>query len=99
MPGSRRDPRGSIGKRKPRKYNDFIARLLYNRFMVKDALIKTNPYLKNAVQREADLFTTVWSSTAIEGVRLSGLGMRKPSKKRVRPTAVDESAESYGSRR
>ena len=68
--------------------------------MVKDALIKTNPYLKNADLREAALSITVESSTAIEGVRIAGLNMRKPSKKRDRPaTTVHESATSYGSRR
>jgi len=67
--------------------------------MIKDALIKTNPYLKNADQREAALSITVESSTAIEGVRISGLGMRKPSKKRARHATVHESAASYGSRR
>ncbi len=67
--------------------------------MVKDALIKTNPYLKNADQREAALSITVESSTAIEGVRIAGLNMRKPSKKRARPATVHESGASYGSRR
>jgi hypothetical protein len=67
--------------------------------MVKDALIKTNPYLKNADQREAALSITVESSTAIEGVRISGLNLHKPSKKRAKPTTVHESAASYGSRR
>jgi len=67
--------------------------------MVKDALIKTNPYLKNNDQREAALFITVESSTAIEGVRITGLNTRKPSKKQARPATVHESAASYGSRR
>jgi hypothetical protein len=66
--------------------------------MVKDALIKTNPYLKDAAKRDAAFFITVSSSTAIEGVRISELRARKPSK-RARPTAVHESAASYGSRR
>lgn len=67
--------------------------------MVKDALINTNPYLKNPKTLEAALHTTVMSSTAIEGVRISGLGTHKPSKKRTRPTSVHESPASYGSRR
>lgn len=74
---------------------DLTVRLLYNYSMLKDALIKTNPYLKNADQLEAALHTTVASSTAIEGVRISGLSMRKPAKKRARPTAVHESKASY----
>jgi len=53
--------------------------------MLKDALIKTNPYLKNAGQREAALSITVESSTAIEGVRIAGLNMRKPPKKPPSP--------------
>ena len=91
--------RAALKTDRPLKFNDFAARLLYNCSMVKDALIKTNPYLKNAVQREAALYTTVSSSTAIEGVRISGFGTRKPSKKREKSTAVHESAASYGSRR
>ena len=67
--------------------------------MVKDALIKTNPYLKNAGQLEAALSLTVASSTAIEGVRIAGLNMRKPSKKQARPATIHESAASYGSHR
>lgn len=67
--------------------------------MLKDALIKTNPYLKNADQREVALSITVESSTAIEGVRIAGLNIRKPSKMRARPATVHESAASYGSRR
>lgn len=67
--------------------------------MQKDALIKTNPYLKNANQREEALSITVESSTAIEGVRIAGLNMRKPSKKQASPATVHESAASYRSRR
>lgn len=67
--------------------------------MLKDALIKTNPYLKNSIKRETALSITVESSTAIEGVRIAGLSTRKPSKKQARPVTVHESAASYGSRR
>jgi hypothetical protein len=67
--------------------------------MVKDALIKTNPYLKNTDKREAALSITVESSTAIEGVRIGGLDMRKPSKNLARPATVHESAASYKPRR
>jgi hypothetical protein len=49
--------------------------------MVKDALIKTNPSLKIPDQLETALAITVASSTAIEGVRISVLSMRKPSNK------------------
>ena len=67
--------------------------------MLKDALIKTNPYLKNSNKREAALSITVESSTVIEGVRIASLSTHKPAKKRARPATVHESAESYGSRR
>ena len=67
--------------------------------MLKDALIKTNPYLKNSSKREAALSITVESSTAIEGVRIAGLSARKPAKKRAKPVTVHEPAASYGSRR
>ena len=36
--------------------------------MVKKSLIKTNPYLKDPEKRKAMFYTTVSSSTAIEGV-------------------------------
>lgn len=67
--------------------------------MPKDALIRTNPYLKNSGQRDAALSITVESSTAIEGVRIASLNIRKPSKKRMRPATVHESGASYGKRR
>ena len=38
--------------------------------MVKDALIKTNVYLKDSKQRKTLLVRTVVSSTAVEGVHL-----------------------------
>ena len=38
--------------------------------MVKDALIKTNSYLRDSKKRKALLVRTVVSSTAIEGVHL-----------------------------
>ena len=38
--------------------------------MAKDALIKTNAYLKDLKQRKALLLRTVISSTAVEGVHL-----------------------------
>jgi hypothetical protein len=39
-------------------------------FMVKDALIKTNSYLRDSKKRKALLVKTVVSSTAVEGVHL-----------------------------
>jgi len=38
--------------------------------MLKDALIKTNPYLRDSKKRKELLVRTVVSSTAIEGVHL-----------------------------
>ena len=37
--------------------------------MVKDALVKTNPYLKKASMRQKLLLVAANSSTAVEGVR------------------------------
>jgi hypothetical protein len=54
----------------------------YNGLMQKKSLIKTNPYLKNAAQRKAMLYTSVATSSAIEGVRLPDLKAIKPSKRR-----------------
>lgn len=38
--------------------------------MVKDALIKTNPYIRKASLRDRSLLSSANSSTAIEGVRV-----------------------------
>ena len=67
--------------------------------MQKNPLIKTNPYLRDAAQREALLTASVISSTAIEGVHLSGIEQCKPAKKSKKITQVHESRASYGSRR
>jgi hypothetical protein len=45
--------------------------------MPKNALIKTNPYLKNAAERDASITASVVTSSAIEGVHL------KPKKTRI----------------
>ncbi len=50
--------------------------------MQKKSLSKTNPYLKNPAQRKAMLYTSVVTSSAIEGVKLPGIKARKPSKRR-----------------
>ncbi len=50
--------------------------------MQKNSLIKTNPYLKNAAERNASLSASVVTSSAIEGVKLPGMKARKPSKRR-----------------
>jgi hypothetical protein len=67
--------------------------------MQKNPLIKTNPYLKDALRREALLTTSVISSTAIEGVRLADINQRTSAKKPKKITQVHESRASYGSRR
>lgn len=67
--------------------------------MQKKPLIKTNPYLKDAVRREALLAASVISSTAIEGVHLAGINRRKSAKKTKKITQVHEARASYGSRR
>jgi len=54
----------------------------YNGLMQKKSLIKTNPYLKNAAQRKAMLYTSVATSSAIEGVKLTDKKAMKPSKRR-----------------
>jgi hypothetical protein len=67
--------------------------------MRKDALINTNPYLRDSRQREILLARTIVSSTAIEGVNIDFAEMEKSlliSNKHVRPYA---SARSLRSRR
>jgi len=50
--------------------------------MKKDSLIKTNPYLKNPAERRAMLYASVMTSSAIEGVKLPGMKISKPSQRR-----------------
>lgn len=50
--------------------------------MSKKSLIKTNPYLKNPQQREELLYTSVSSSTAIEGVLTTDAYDKKTLKKK-----------------
>jgi len=49
--------------------------------MKKDSLIKTNPYLKNPTRRKSMLYTSVVTSSAIEGVIMAEAKPGKPSKK------------------
>ena len=80
--------------------------------MPKNALIKTNPYLKNAAERDASITASVVTSSAIEGVHLrvddlnagrtGAVGPAKPhSKRKTDQSAVTcrESSKSYRSRR
>jgi hypothetical protein len=50
--------------------------------MLKKSLSKTNPYLKNPAQRKVMLYTSVVTSSAIEGIKLPGLKNRKPPHRR-----------------
>ena len=66
--------------------------------MVKKPLVETNPYLANPSQRQELFYTSVTSSTAIEGVHVTASELvNAPSK--LRETNVREREESYGSRR
>ena len=81
--------------------------------MPKNSLIKTNPYLRNAAEREASLTASVVTSSAIEGVHLHISGDQKdtwaiaaipdksPKKPKKERSAVTchESSGSYRSRR
>jgi hypothetical protein len=49
--------------------------------MQKKSLSKTNPYLKNPAERRAMLYTSVATSSAIEGVIMAEAKPGKPSKK------------------
>ena len=54
----------------------------YNSLMQKKSLIKTNPYLKNPTERESMLYTSVITSSAIEGIKLPGVKTKKPAQRR-----------------
>ena len=49
--------------------NDFLYTLVYNYYMKKAPLIKTNPYLRDPVKRGKDIISSVASSSAIEGIK------------------------------
>lgn len=66
--------------------------------MAKKPLIETNPYLTNPSQRQDLFFTSVTSSTAIEGVHVTASDLVNPPSK-SRETSVHEREESYRSRR
>ncbi len=66
--------------------------------MAKKPLIETNPYLTDFTQRQDLFYTSVTSSTAIEGVHVTASDLvNLPSK--PRETNVREREEFYGSRR
>lgn len=82
--------------------------------MQKKSLSKTNPYLKNPAQRKAMLYTSVVTSSAIEGIHLPHIldeqnatwavalpatKSRKTTKKKKSAVTVHESGSSYRSRR
>ena len=82
--------------------------------MQKKSLSKTNPYLKNPAERRAMLYTSVVTSSAIEGIHfpkviddqnaawavaLSPAKSRKTNNKKKSAVTVHESAASYRSRR
>jgi hypothetical protein len=50
--------------------------------MLKKPLSKTNPYLKNDAQRKAMLYTSVVTSSAIEGVKLPDMNAGKSLQRR-----------------
>lgn len=82
--------------------------------MQKKSLSKTNPYLKNPAERRAMLYTSVVTSSAIEGIHLPRIideqsttwavalppaKSHKTSKKKKSAITVHESSASYRSRR
>ncbi len=66
--------------------------------MAKRPLIETNPYLINSTQRQELFYTSVSSSTAIEGVHVAFSNLVNPHSK-PREIDVREREKSYGSRR
>lgn len=67
--------------------------------MFKKPIIKTNPYLKNPLQRQTLLYKSIASSTAIEGVHAAVAKAIKPLKKSAEPIVISESEESNVSQR
>ena len=67
--------------------------------MLKKPLVETNPYLRKPQGRRALLYTSVSSSTAIEGVHAAVSQALKPPQKPGRLTIIRDSGESYRSRR
>lgn len=67
--------------------------------MFKKPIIKTNPYLKNSLQRQMLLYKSIASSTAIEGVHAAVAKAIKPLKKSTEHVVISESEESDVSQR
>jgi hypothetical protein len=67
--------------------------------MRKDALINTNPYLRDSRQRETLLAKTIISSTAIEGVNLDSAEVEKSLSISGKHVRLYASARSSRSRR
>lgn len=79
-------------------FSDLSDFMKYNGFMAPKSLIKTNPFLKNPTKRKLLFFTTVASSTAIEGVHVTVAQTITKTKKPVKPVVPSESKASGGSR-
>lgn len=73
--------------------------LVYNKNMSNKPLTKTNPYLKDPEKRKSMLYTTVSSSTAIEGVHAAVDKAIKAVKKSGDIVILSESVVSGKSRR
>lgn len=67
--------------------------------MLKRSLDKTNPYLSNPVRRREMFQMTVFTSTEIEGVKLTRSDLEKKKKYGRQSTVVRESAKSSRSPR
>ncbi len=67
--------------------------------MAKKSLIETNPYLKDPEKRKAMFYTTVSSSTAIEGVHTAVEKAIKAVEESGKISILSESAASGKSRR
>jgi hypothetical protein len=95
-------------------YYNVNRRVVRNILMQKKSLSKTNPYLKNPAERRAMLYTSVVTSSAIEGIHLPHISdeqnatwavalspdkSRKTTKKKKPAVTCHESESSYRSRR
>jgi hypothetical protein len=71
----------------------------YSMSMLKRSLKKTNPYLSDPIRRREMFQMTVYTSTDIEGVKLTRSDLEKKKKYARRSPIVRESAKSSRSPR
>jgi hypothetical protein len=83
----------------PKKTADAEHRLCYTESMLKRSLTRTNPYLRDPAKRRAMFQMTVWTSTDVEGVKLTPADLLSEPNDSEHLTSSREPVRSFRSRR